>query len=167
MKHSSRKQFLRTAVLASSGLFLAPGRLISQNVNQRPLGEPLDSTLVKEFVGAAHKDLSKVQEMYIHTPDLLNSVNNLGAWDWEDAIGAAGHVGHREMAEFLLLKGARPTICVCAMMGKLDIVKAYITAFPEMKNAVGPHNISLLKHARAGGEQAKDVVEYLVSLGAK
>jgi hypothetical protein len=36
-----------------------------------------------------------------------------------------------------------------------------------MKNAVGPHNISLLRHARAGGEHARETAEWLESIGAK
>ncbi|MGZ8524474.1 MAG: hypothetical protein ACXWV1_08590, partial [Chitinophagaceae bacterium] len=109
----------------------------------------------------------KVKSMFQETPDLLNSVNNLGGWDWEDAIGAAGHVGIPELALYLLEKGARPTICVAAMLGKIDVVKAFISAYPQMKDAVGPHKISLVRHAKAGGENAKEVLEYLQSAGAK
>jgi hypothetical protein len=123
--------------------------------------------LVKQFVGAAHKDPDKVKALLQETPGLLNAVNNLGGWDWEDAIGAAGHVGLPELATWLLEKGARPTICVAAMLGKTEVVKAYITAFPHMKDAVGPHKISLLRHAKAGGENAKETLEYLQSIGAK
>ncbi len=36
-----------------------------------------------------------------------------------------------------------------------------------MKDAVGPHKISLVRHAKAGGENAKEVLEYLQSIGAK
>ncbi len=105
--------------------------------------------------------------MLVETPDLLNSVHNLGGWDWEDAIGAAGHVGIRDLAIFLQQQGARPTICVAAMLGELELVKSFITAFPAMKDAVGPHNISLVRHAKAGGEHAVKVLEYLLSIGAK
>ena len=114
-----------------------------------------DTELVKQFVGAAHKDPEKVKALLQETPGLLNAVNNLGGWDWEDAIGAAGHVGIPELATWLLDKGARPTICVAAMLGKMEVVKAYITAFPHMKDAVGPHKISLVRHAKAGGEKCE------------
>ena len=53
------------------------------------------------------------------------------------------------------------------MLGHLDVVKSYITAFPTMKDAVGPHKISLLRHAKAGKEFALPVVEYLMSIGVK
>ena len=39
--------------------------------------------------------------------------------------------------------------------------------FPQMKETVGPHNISLMAHAVKGGESAKPVVEYLQSIGIK
>lgn len=164
----SRKKFL-SSLTGVSTLFMMPQLLISQT--QPPprstKGPQLDRELVKEFVGAAHKDFDKVKAMLAETPDLLNSVHNLGGWDWEDAIGAAGHVGHRELALYLLQQGARPTICVAAMLGQLDVVKSFITAFPTMKDAVGPHKISLVRHAKAGGEMAKPVLDYLVSIGAK
>lgn len=164
----SRKKFI-VSITGVSALLAMPPLLISQTqlLPQPVKGPPLDKELVKEFVGAAHKDFDKVKAMLLETPDLLNSVNNLGGWDWEDAIGAAGHVGLREMALYLLQQGARPTICVAAMLGELDLVKTFITAFPAMKDAVGPHKISLVRHAKAGGEPAKKVLDYLVSIGAK
>lgn len=167
MKRITRQSFLWHSLLSSTGLALFPRLLASQAPQKQEKGPPLDPALVKAFVGAAHNDFDKVKTMLAETPALLNSVNNPGSWDWEDAIGAAGHVGHREMATFLLEKGGRLTICVAAMLGKVEIVKSSITAFPYLKDAVGPHNISLLRHAKSGGEEARAVVEYLKALGAK
>lgn len=163
----TRKNFLLTLSGASAGLFV-PQFITGQSRNPPPSkGPQLDKQLVQDFVGYAHKDFEKVKSMLQETPDLLNSVHNLGGWDWEDAIGAAGHVGQREMALFLLEQGARPTICVAAMLGQLNIVKSFIEAYPAMKNAVGPHKISILRHAKAGGEHAKAVYDYLLSIGSK
>ena len=165
-----RKKFLSKLAIGASGILLLPSLIHNQTPAAPPKPQkdpPLDIALVKEFVGAAHKDPAKVKMLLTETPALLNSVNNLGSWDWEDAIGAAGHVGIPELATFLLEQGARPTICVAAMLGKIEVVKAYISAFPAMKDAVGPHKISLYRHAKAGGENAKEVLEYLVSIGAK
>src|SRR6202022_1027028 len=39
-----------------------------------------------------------------------------GFGDWEDALGAASHVGNREIAELLLANGARPTIFSAALV---------------------------------------------------
>ena len=144
------------SVSGAAGIILLP-RIFNQSQNFLQHTAVADTELVKYFVGAAHKDPEKVKALLQETPGLLNAVNNLGGWDWEDAIGAAGHVGIPELATWLLDKGARPTICVAAMLGKIEVVKAYITAFPHMKDAVGPHKISLVRHARAGGEKAKEV----------
>jgi hypothetical protein len=40
-----------------------------------------------------------------------------------------------------------------------------IAAFQANAQCVGPHGISLMKHALKGGEAALPVVEYLKSLG--
>ncbi len=167
MNTINRKNFILNSVSGAAGIILLPGIFSNHQqsfLQNKPVADP---ELVKQFVGAAHKDMEKVKLMLQETPDLLNSVNNLGGWDWEDAIGAAGHVGIPELALYLLDKGARPTIWVAAMLGKIDVVKAFITAYPQMKDAVGPHKISLVRHAKAGGENAKEVLEYLQSAGAK
>lgn len=166
MNTINRKNFMLKSVSGAAGIFLLPG-IFSRQQNFKFHKTVTDTELVKQFVGAAHKSPEKVKALLQETPDLLNAVNNLGGWDWEDAIGAAGHVGIPELATWLLNKGARPTICVAAMLGKIDVVKAYVTAFPHMKDAVGPHKISLVRHAKAGGENAKEVLEYLQSIGAK
>ena len=51
------------------------------------------------------------------------------------------------------------------MLGQLDVVKAFVTASPGVQRIKGPHSITLLRHAMAGGAQAKPVVEYLTALG--
>jgi len=169
MEKFSRNKFLRSAGITAAGILLIPSFVRSRPQQQTAVQKPppLDISLVKEFVGAAHKDFEKVKSMLTQTPDLLNAVNNLGGWDWEDALGAAGHVGIPEEAEYLLEKGARLTLCVAAMLGKIEIVQSMIGAFPYMKNSVGPHNISLMRHAKAGGERAAEVVSYLQYTGAK
>jgi hypothetical protein len=167
MSTTNSKNFILSSVSGAAGIILLPGIFGNRQQGFQPIKPVVDTELVKQFVGAAHKDIQKAKTMLQETPDLLNSVNNLGGWDWEDAIGAAGHVGIPELAIYLLDKGARPTICVAAMLGKIDVVKAYITAFPHMKDAVGPHKISLVRHAKAGEENAREVLEYLKSIGAK
>jgi hypothetical protein len=75
-------------------------------------------------------------------------------------------MGNRAIAEFLIGQGARFDLFVAAMLGKFDAVQAAITAWPDLVHSKGPHGISLLRHARAGGEPAAAVTEYLVSKGA-
>src|SRR5688572_20161515 len=80
---------------------------------------------VKAFVLAAHSDLDTVQKMLADRPELLNIEYDWGAMGGlETPIGAAAHVGNRAIAEFLLAKGAPSNICVAAMLGKDDEVKA-------------------------------------------
>lgn len=74
-------------------------------------------------------------------------------------------MGRKDIAAFLLSKGARMDIFVAAMLGRLDIVQAQIAAFPELLQSRGPHGITLMAHAQKGGEEALTVVEFLKSRG--
>ena len=121
----------------------------------------LDSDLVREFVGNAHSDLVAVRNALAGQPTLVNAAWDWGGGDWETALGAAGHVGRRDIAELLLAHGARLDVFVAAMLGELDVVRAMLTTHPEMREAKGPHGIPLRAHAEAGGEQAREVVELL------
>ena len=164
----TRKKFIIESMAGATGLVLLP-QMISAQATQPPVkpqkSPPREKELVKEFVMAGHKDLDKVKSMLQETPDLVNASYNWKDWDWEDAIGGAAHMGLRDMALYLLEQGARPTICVAAMLGNLEVVKTFIAAFPQMKESVGPHNISLWTHAIKGGDHAKPVFEYLASMG--
>jgi hypothetical protein len=124
----------------------------------------LDAKLVQEFVGNAHGDLNRVQELLEQEPALINACWDWGGGDFETGLGAASHMGRRDIACFLLEKGARLDIFTAAMLGELDIIKAALTAFPEAIHTPGPHGIPLIAHAQAGGEVAKEVLEYLKSL---
>jgi len=44
-------------------------------------------------------------------------------------------------------------------------VKAFVAAQPGVQRIRGPHSISLLAHAKAGGEPARPTYEFLLSLG--
>ncbi|MCE7922826.1 MAG: ankyrin repeat domain-containing protein [Haliscomenobacteraceae bacterium CHB4] len=133
---------------------------------KKPKGDPLAHELVKEWVGKAHSDLARVKELFALEPRLLNASFDHGGGDFESALEAAGHVGNRDIAEFLLANGARMNIFCAAMLGRLDIVKATLDAFPDLKNSAGPHGLKLKHHAMKGGEQAKAVLEYLEGIQA-
>ena len=123
----------------------------------------LESKLVQEFVAVAHSDLNRVKELLAQEPALVNATWDWGGGDFESALGAAGHMGRKDIANFLLEHGARIDIFVAAMLGNLEIVKAALTAYPEAINTPGPHGIPLIAHAKAGGEDAKAVLEFLES----
>ena len=161
---TGRRAFMtRTAggvLLCSAPVFAAQ----QQPVPKRP--PALAGDLVREFVTKAHADIAATRSMLAEQPTLLNATWDWGGGDFEAAIGGAGHMGNREIAEFLIGQGARFDIFVAAMLGKLDAVRAAVTAWPDVVQSKGPHGISLLRHARAGGEPAGAVVEYLLSKGA-
>ena len=129
-----------------------------------PKPAPLAATLVQEFVGNAHGDLKRVQELLTQEPALVNATWDWGGGDFETALGAAVHMGRKDIANFLLEHGARLDIFATAMLGKFEIVKATLTAYPNAINTSGPHGIPLIAHAQAGGDDAQPVLEYLQSL---
>jgi hypothetical protein len=124
-----------------------------------------DQKLVAEVVGVAHFNEQRVKELVKAYPELVNACWDWGFGDWESPLGAASHVGHRGIAEFLLAQGARIDIFAAAMLGFTNVVKAFVAAQPGIQRTLGPHGIPLLAHAEAGGRQAADTVEYLKSLG--
>jgi len=124
----------------------------------------LEAELVQDFVGNAHGDFERVKELLAQEPGLVNATWDWGGGDFETALGAAGHMGRKDIANYLLDNGARIDLFVAAMLGKLEIVKAALSAYPEARNIPGPHGIPLIAHAEAGGEEAKAVLEFLTSL---
>jgi hypothetical protein len=124
----------------------------------------LEMTLVQDFVGKSHADLDGVKELLGREPALINSAWDWGGGDWETGLGAAAHMGRRDIATYLLENGARLDLFAAAMLGHLNIVKATLEAYPEAVNIPGPHDIPLIAHAQAGGNEARQVYEYLKSL---
>lgn len=124
----------------------------------------LEVTLVQEFVAQSHGDLERVKELLAQEPALANAAWDWGGGDWETGLGAAAHMGRKDIASYLLEHGARLDLFAAAMLGKLEIVKAALEAYPEAIHIPGPHGIPLIAHAKAGGEESNSVVEYLQSL---
>ena len=116
---------------------------------------------VQEFVGNAHGDLDAVRAALESDATLANAAWDWGGGDWETGLGAAAHMGRGDIAELLLAHWARIDLFAAAMLGEVGIVRAILTAHPEMRNAKGPHGIPLRAHAEAGGEQARAVLEFL------
>jgi hypothetical protein len=125
--------------------------------------QALDPEKVKAFVANAHGDLDAVRELLAEEPALVNAAWDWGSGDWETALGAAAHMGRRQVALLLLEHGARLDLFAAAMLGYFDIVSAILADFPDMHDAKGPHGIPLVEHARAGGEDARAVLELLES----
>jgi hypothetical protein len=125
--------------------------------------QPLE--LVREVVTVSHYDLNRVMELVGARPSLARAAWDWGFGDWETALGAASHMGNRPIANYLISKGARPSLSSSAMLGHLDVVKAFVAAQPGVQRIRGPHSISLLAHAKAGGEASRPVFDFLNSLG--
>ena len=132
-------------------------------MSDAPLALPADT--VRDFVANAHGDLDYVRSALADEPALTNAAWDWGGGDWESALGAAGHMGRRDIAELLLAHGARLDVFVAAMLGEVETVCAILAAHPETKDALGPHGIPLRAHAEAGGEQARAVLELLDAAG--
>ena len=133
-----------------------------------PHAEPpaaLAPSLVQEFVGNAHADLGAVRDALASEPALLNAAWDWGSGDWETALGAAAHMGRRDIAELLLAHGARLDVFAAAMLGQVDVVRAILAAHPQSAHSLGPHGIPLRVHAEAGGEQALAVLGLLDATG--
>ncbi|MCG3118248.1 MAG: hypothetical protein ALAOOOJD_00411 [bacterium] len=161
----SRRHFLSLSTIGTVGILLSPQAAFEQTPQQnKPPALPPD--LVKEFVIAGHGNLDRVKEMLAQQPGLLNATWDWGGGDFETALGGAGHMGRKDIAEFLISQGCRLDIFVATMLGKLDIVKAMLAAYPEIINAKGPHGLTFLYHAKKGGDEAVPVLKYLETLGA-
>jgi hypothetical protein len=124
----------------------------------------LDPDLVQDLVNKAHSDFARVRALLEGEPALVNAAWDWGAGDWETALGAAAHMGRRDIALYLLERGARMDVFAAAMLGHLDIVRATIAAIPQARTWKGPHGIPLLMHAEAGGAAAAPVADFLRTL---
>jgi len=170
----TRRGFLAAApgACAAAGV-LGAGSMSRASVSG---GEPGDGAVwpefphqrpewVREMVGVCHRDVDRARALIDEHPALVNATWDWGFGDWETALGAAAHTGRRNIAELLLERGARLDIFAAAMLGQTETVKAMIAASPGIQRNPGPHGITLMSHAYAGGDAASQTVAYLESLG--
>ena len=181
MAHT-RRQFLR--IVPTLGAFAAPSLVVQAGTAGQPTSAQPDwpappapgaaaddffpslhPSLVKDVVGLSHSNLARVKEMVQQHPALAKASWDWGYGDHETALGAASHVGQRAIAELLLENGAPPTLFSATMLGQLDVVKAFMAATPGLQKIRGPHSLSLMVHAKAGGPPAAAMVSYLESIG--
>jgi hypothetical protein len=168
----SRRSLLKFATaipLQTVGIrkLFAIGQSMPKTASATPItdqfpGQPPE--LVREIVTVSHFDQKRVRELVEARPSLARAAWDWGFGDWETALGAASHMGNRPIAEYLISKGARPSLFSATMLGQLDVVRAFIAAQPEAQRIRGPHSISLLAHAKAGGPQARPVLDFLQTL---
>jgi hypothetical protein len=180
-----RRRFIKSSAFGLIGI-TAFGYSSAQDTFNKTFnpdnGEPLfyrypgiHDNLVSSVVGSSHGNFDKVKELVNKRPELA-----IASWDWgfgdcETALGAASHVGRRDIAEFLMSHGARPDIFTFTMMGMLKSVQEIIETVPGIQIHPGPHGITLLQHAKNRLENktisesdkanVNKVISYLEGLG--
>lgn len=163
----SRRGFFvaSSAALAGSAVSPKPARaaLAWLDGGLPPNFPSQDSQVVRLVVGKAHFDYDAVRELVTPRPSLAKAAWDWGFGDWETALGAASHMGRRDIAELLIDNGARPDLFTFAMLDQVDAVAAICSANPGIQGLPGPHGITLLQHARNG--KADRVAAYLERLG--
>lgn len=159
----NRNLFIRTLSAGSLSLGISP-KLFSQT---DPKPSALIADKVKEFVGVCHSDLDKVKLLLTEIPNLIYASWDWGGGDFESGIEAAGHVGRKDIANYLLEKGARSNIFLLTMLGQTAWIKSYLQTYPSHLQMRGPHGFSLLHHANKGGEDARELADHFQSLGLK
>lgn len=118
---------------------------------------------IRAFLIAAHSNLEVVQDVLNEHPDLLNVEYDWGPGGKETPLGAAGHMGNRAIAEYLLDQGAPLNICVAAMLARADDVARFLAEDPAQATARGAHGIPLMVHAALGGDVG--IAEQIVAAG--
>lgn len=127
--------------------------------------EQINRQLVQDFVIYAHSDLEMVKKLLDREKGLINAAMDWGGGDFETGLNGAAHLGKRDIVAHLLERGARIDIFCAAMLGQLDVVRAFLTIEPKLIDAPGPHGFfNLHVHAQVGGKEAEGVLEYLQSI---
>src|SRR5439155_10784106 len=147
--HTSRRRFLQIAAIAVPVGAALDERAASASANVADAFPSQPRELVEEMVVVAHGNVARVKELVGRQPTLAKATFDWGFGDWETALGAASHVGNREIAELLLANGAHPSIFSAAMLGQLDVVKAFVAASSGVQKRGGRHGISLVRHGPA------------------
>ncbi len=179
---SSRRLWVKSSVFGLLGISTQHLVWFQRNDYDEPLPSTnptadlrypaINLDIAEEVVNVAHLNLARLKELVDPRPELSKATWDWGFGDWESALGAASHVGRRDIATYLMQQGATPAIFTYAMFGAYSAVKAMIDAAPGIQRTTGPHGISLLQHARLALEiadtdrdQAQRLVDYLEALG--
>jgi len=180
-----RRRFIKSSAFGLIGITTfgyASGKDAFHKTTKADNNEPLfyrypsmDDNMVSSVVGASHGNFDKVKELVGKRPELAGASWDWGFGDWETALGAASHVGRRDIAEFLISNGARPDIFTYTMMGMLKSVQEIIEMVPGIQSHTGPHGITLLQHAKnrledktiseTDNANVNKVISYLEGLG--
>lgn len=123
-----------------------------------------DQETINQFIIRCHFDLAAVQAGLADYPALVHTHSSIPGAEDESPLGAAGHVGNRAIAEYLLAHGAELEFCAAVMLGMDDYVHSAVNADPALAASTGPHQIPALDHAAIGGNA--ELARFLVAHGA-
>jgi uncharacterized protein len=115
-----------------------------------------------KFIIECHSDLETVKRKVAEKPGLANAYN---AQMIESALGAAGHIGRADIAEFLLAHGAKLELAAAAMLGRKEYVADAIKKDPKAAKSGGAHNIPIAFHAALSGDV--EIIQMLWDAGAE
>ncbi len=168
---NSRRKFISSTAIAGIGAMvlqsckLPLGRESTKSIADEFVMNPLQTSVVREFVYYAHSDIKQVEIYAEKHPHVINATVDWGDGDFESAIGAAGHVGNKDIVNYLISKGARLDIFTMTMLGMTDVVTGILELHPGLLKAIGPHGFTLLHHAKVGKEPSEDLYAYLMENG--
>lgn len=165
---NDRRRFI-IAASTLTGVASLTGRLAAQTspaATEEKEPAQVDAKLIGKFVAKSHGDIETIKELLKSEPNLIHASWDWGGGDFETGLNAASHVGRRDIAEFLLERGARLDVPAAVMLGMTEVVREMMKVQPKLHQVGGAHDIPLLSHAILGKEPADDIVEMLISAGA-
>jgi ankyrin repeat protein len=112
------------------------------------------------FVGAAHTNLEVVKSMLTDFP----SIHALDATWREMGIEACAHTGRTDIVAILAEHGAPVSLATATVLGRIDLVKQFLTEDPASVRERGPHDYPLLAYP-ALGEGLLPIAELLLKAG--
>lgn len=122
----------------------------------------LPQELAHQFIIECHANLDKVKEMLVEHPQLVHAYNQETD---ESALGAAGHMGNRQIANYLLHHGAKLELATAAMLGMRAEVDRFTEQDPLLATSGGAHGIPVAFHAAMSGDT--EIMQTLWDNGAQ
>lgn len=119
-----------------------------------------DQALIDECVSSAHGNFQRVREIIDAHAELVDKPAQWG----ETPLQAASQMGRRDMAEYLLAKGAKLDFFAACMLGRFDDVVGFLEADPGLALGSGVHGLPSLYFAAVGGQPR--IAELLLGRGA-
>ena len=176
--HLSRRTFMGISITGVTVLAIPPVMAQEDDMKATTVTAEFprqDLAAVYSVVAASHGQFDRVKELVTARPALAKASWDWGYGDWESALGAASHTGRTDIAKVLIEHGACPNIFTFTLLGKLDAVRSIVEAVPGIQRTAGPHDITLMQHARnrlvrkdisdQNRGKMEAVITYLDSLG--